>query len=113
MPENIKTPKIDRNTKIPEDLGAVIYNITDVLETFGNDLKQPEKKTSQRIKKLETFLTESLNIYEENIQHEHAIFDPNEVNKLKDEIDGLKLDKETLKVEALEREKTIKRLTAP
>ena len=44
MPENIKTPKIDRNTKIPEDLGAVIYNITDVLETFGNDLKQLKKK---------------------------------------------------------------------
>ena len=43
MPENIKTSKIDRNTKIPEDLGAVIYNITDVLETFGNDLKQLKK----------------------------------------------------------------------
>ena len=30
MPGNKQTPKIDRNVKVPEDLGAVIYNITNV-----------------------------------------------------------------------------------
>ena len=47
MPGNIETPKIDRNTKIPEDLGVVIYDITNVLENFGDDLKQL-KKTYQK-----------------------------------------------------------------
>ena len=40
MPGNIETPKIDRNTKIPKDLGAVIYDTTNALENFGNYLKQ-------------------------------------------------------------------------
>ena len=43
MPGNIETPKIDRDTKIPEDLGVVIYDITNVLENFGDDLKQLKK----------------------------------------------------------------------
>ena len=30
MPGNIETPKIDRNAKILEDLGAFSYNITNV-----------------------------------------------------------------------------------
>ena len=47
MPGNIETPKIDRDTKIPEDLGVVIYDITNVLENFGDDLKQL-KKTYQK-----------------------------------------------------------------
>ena len=47
MSGNIETPKIDRNTKILEDLGAVIYDNTIVLEIFGNDLKEP-KKTHQK-----------------------------------------------------------------
>ena len=45
MPGNIKTPKIDRNTKILEDLGAVVFVITKVLESFGNDLKQLKENT--------------------------------------------------------------------
>ena len=45
MPGNIKTPKIDRNTKILEDLGAVVLVITNVLESFGNDLKQLKENT--------------------------------------------------------------------
>ena len=32
MSGNIETPKIDRNTKIPKDLGTVIYNITKLWE---------------------------------------------------------------------------------
>ena len=40
MPGNIETSKIDRNAKVPKDLGAVIYYITNDLENFGNDLKQ-------------------------------------------------------------------------
>ena len=47
MPGNIETPKIDRNTKILEDLVAVIYDNTIVLEIFGNDLKEL-KKTHQK-----------------------------------------------------------------
>ena len=35
---NIETPKTDKNTKIPEDLGGVIYNITNDVESFGNNL---------------------------------------------------------------------------
>ena len=102
---------IDKNTKIPEDLEGVIYNITNDVESFGNDLKQLKEKTSKRIKNLKIFLTVSVTNYEENIQHEYAIFDPNEVSKLTDEIHGLKLENETLKIEALEREKMIRRLT--
>ena len=47
MSGNIETPKIDRNKKILEDLGAVIYDNTIVLEIFENDLKEP-KKTHQK-----------------------------------------------------------------
>ena len=38
----------------------------------------------------------SLNTYERNIQKEHAIFEPNEVDKLNEENHGLKLKNETL-----------------
>ena len=34
VPENMETPKIEINIKIPEDLGGVIYDITNVLEIF-------------------------------------------------------------------------------
>lgn len=74
-------------------------------------MKQLKEKTSKRIKNLKIFLTVPVTNYEENIQHEYAIFDPNEVSKLTDEIHGLKLENETLKLEALEREKMIRRLT--
>lgn len=40
------------------------------------------------------------------------IFEPNEVDKLREEIHGLKLENETLKIQATEREKKIKSLTA-
>ena len=52
----------------------------------------------------------SLNTYEGNIEQEYAIFEPNEVDKLKEEIHGLKLENETLEIQAI-REKMIKRLT--
>ena len=39
----------------------------------------------------------SLNKYEGNIQQKHAIFETNEVHKLKEEIHNLKLENETLK----------------
>ena len=39
----------------------------------------------------------SLNKYEGNIQQKHAIFETNEVYKLKEEIHNLKLENETLK----------------
>ena len=42
----------------------------------------------------------SLNTYEGNIQQEHATFEPNEIDKLKEEIHGLKLENETLKIQA-------------
>lgn len=71
-------------------------------------MKQLKEKTSKRIKNLKIFLTVPVTNYEENIQHEYAIFDPNEVSKLTDEIHGLKLENETLKLEALEREKMIR-----
>ena len=45
MPGNIKTPKIDRNAKTSEDLGAVVFVVTNVLESFGNDLKQLKENT--------------------------------------------------------------------
>lgn len=47
---NIETPKLDRNKKIPEDLGAVIYDITNVVENFGNLLNQLKEFTSKRKK---------------------------------------------------------------
>ena len=52
MSGNIETPKIDRNTKILEDLGAVIYDNTIVLEIFGNDLKEPKKKHIKKNKEI-------------------------------------------------------------
>ena len=45
VPGNIETPKIDRNMEIPEDLGPVIYDITNTLENFGNGLKQLKENT--------------------------------------------------------------------
>ena len=45
MPGNIETPKIDGNAEILEDLDTVIYDITNVLENFGNDLKQLKENT--------------------------------------------------------------------
>ena len=89
MPGNIETLKIDSKTKILEDLGAVIYDIINVLENFGNGLKQLNEITSKRKEKLETLFMVSLNIYEGNIQQEYAIFEPNEIDKLKEEIHGL------------------------
>ena len=71
VPGNIETPKIDRNMEIPEDLGPVIYDITNTLENFGNGLKQLKENTWKRIDKLETPFLVSLNIYEGNIQQEH------------------------------------------
>lgn len=34
MPGNMEAPKIEINTQTPEDLGGVIYDITNVLEIF-------------------------------------------------------------------------------
>ena len=45
LPGNIETPKLGRNTNIPEDLGVVIYDITNVLENFWNDLRQLKEDT--------------------------------------------------------------------
>ena len=81
MPGNIETPKIDGNAEILEDLDTVIYDITNVLENFGNDLKQLKENTWKRIEKLETLFMVSLNTYEGNIQQEDAIFEPNGVDK--------------------------------
>ena len=39
------------------------------------------------------------------------IFEPNEVDKLREEIHGLKLENETLKIQAIERKKKFKNLT--
>ena len=47
----------------------------------------------------------SLNTYEGNIQQEHETFEPNEVDKLKEEIHSLKLENKTLKIQAIEGEK--------
>ena len=49
MPGNIETPKIERNTKILEDLGSMIYDMITVLETFENNLKQLKESTLKRI----------------------------------------------------------------
>ena len=84
MPGNIETSKIDRNTSILEDLSAVIYNITNVLENFWNDLKQLQEDSSKRIEKFAKHFVVSLNKYEGNIQQNHAIFETNEVHKLKE-----------------------------
>ena len=70
---------------IPEGLGAVIY-ITNVLENFGNDLKQSKEDTSKRIEKLEKLFMVSLNKYEGIVQQKHVIFETNKVHKLKEEI---------------------------
>ena len=40
---NIQWSKINRNIKIPEELDVIIYN-NKVLENFGNDLKELQKK---------------------------------------------------------------------
>ena len=58
---NTETPKMKRNTNIPEDLGAVIYDITYVLKNFENDLKLLKIDTSKRKEKLETLSMVSLN----------------------------------------------------
>ena len=50
MPRKIVTPKVDRNTKILEDLGAVIYDTTNALENFGNDLKELKEKHEKESK---------------------------------------------------------------
>lgn len=46
---NIQWSKINRNIKIPEELDVIIYN-NKVLENFGNDLKELQKK-KKHIKK--------------------------------------------------------------
>ena len=114
MPGNIETTK-GRNTNIPEDLGAVIYDITNVLENFGNDskiktiklkqLKQRKEGTLKRIEKLEKLFMVSLNKYEGIIQQKHAIFETNKVHNLKEEIHNLKLENNKLKMQATEWEK--------
>ena len=84
VPENTETPKIEINIKIPEDLGGVIYDITNVLEIFGNNLKQLKEKTSKRIEKLETLFMVSFNTYEGNVLQGNVMFErfePNEVAK--------------------------------
>ena len=58
----IETPKIDRNTNIPEDFCTVIYGITNVLKNLGIDLKQL-KKHINRIENLESSLMICLNIH--------------------------------------------------
>ena len=58
---NTETPKMKRNTNIPEDLGAVIYDITYVLKNFENDLKLLKIDTSKRKEKLERLSMVSLN----------------------------------------------------
>ena len=40
---NIQWSKINRNIKIPQELDVIIYN-NKVLENFGNDLKELQKK---------------------------------------------------------------------
>lgn len=99
---NIETPKLDRNKKIPEDLGAVIYDITNVVENFGNLLNQLKEFTSKR-KKSQKYFLQCHNTYEEIIQQEHAILEPNEVDKLKKKIHGLKLENKALKIRAIHR----------
>ena len=47
-----RNTKVDRDTKSREDLGAVIYDITNILENFGNDLKQLKENTPKRTEKL-------------------------------------------------------------
>ena len=47
---NIQWSKINRNIKIPEELDVIIYN-NKVLENFGNDLKELQKKKKKHIKK--------------------------------------------------------------
>ena len=48
---NIEIPHINRNTKIPEDLSAIIYDITNVLENFGNDVKTAKRKHIKKNRK--------------------------------------------------------------
>lgn len=50
----------------------------------------------------------SLNTYEGNTKQEQEIFEPNEVDKLKEEFYGLKLENETLKIQAIKRGKMIR-----
>ena len=53
----------------------------------------------------------SLNKYEGNIQQKHAMYETNEVHKLKEQIRNLKMENEMLKIQAIEREKMIMRFT--
>ena len=55
-------------TNIPDNLSAVNYEITNVLENFGSDLKQQNEDTPKRLEKLETFFMVTLNTCEGNIQ---------------------------------------------
>ena len=112
MPGNIETSEIDRNMTIPENLGAVTYDITNVLEHIENNL-QLKENIYERIENIQTLFMVSLNTYEGNIQQEHIIIEPITVDKLMEEIHGLKLENETLKIHAVEREKMIRRLTTP
>ena len=45
MPGNIETAKIERNTKILENLGSITYDMINVLENFRNNLKQLNEST--------------------------------------------------------------------
>lgn len=47
---NIQWSKINRNIKTPEELDVIIYN-NNVLENFGNDLKELQKKKKKTHKK--------------------------------------------------------------
>ena len=64
------------------------------------------------MEKLETLLMVS-NTNQGNKQHKHPIFDPSEVDKLKEEIHGLKLGNQKLNIQTIEGEKNIKSLTPP
>ena len=45
MSGNIETQNVDRHAQILQDLGVVIYDITNVVQHFGNDLKQLKENT--------------------------------------------------------------------
>ena len=65
------------------------------------------KEHIKKTREIENTFHRSLNTYEANIQQEQQIFEPNEVDKLKEEFHGLKLENETLKIQAIKREKMI------
>ena len=51
MPGIIETPKIDKNTKIPEDFRAVIYDITYAIKKIEISLETTKRKHIKKIEK--------------------------------------------------------------